>query len=165
MKKDYEQEKKALLTAFHDNRQALLTCARSWPYDRTEEIFLGSWSVLDLLAHLSGWDEANRAAVSDVQVGKLPEFYAHKDPDWQTFNAMSVRQYRRPSLPQQINQVNQTVGLLEDCLMELDAAAFYKDYGVRYKGWKVIIARLIESELHDERIHLEQMQTWLAGIP
>lgn len=161
---DRSSLKTALLTDFRVNRSAILTCAQSWPADRVEEIFLGDWSLLDLLAHLSGWDEANREAVAAVQAGRLPEFYAHKDQDWGSFNDMHVRKYRHPTLAEQIAEAEQTFGSFIDILMALDAEAFYQDFGVRYKGWKVIIARLVESELHDERIHLEQMKSWLIEI-
>ena len=165
MKTENQPAKAALLNDFRENRATILACARTWPADQVETIFLGEWCVLDLLAHFSGWDDANREAVTAVQAGRLPEFYAHKDADWRSFNASHVRKYRRPNLAEQIELAEQTFGALMDSLMTLDAEAFNRDYGVRYKGWKVIIARLVESELHDERIHLEQMKTWLSGIP
>ncbi len=161
MKTDYESDITALLSDFRLNRTAILACAQSWPADRVAEAFLGEWCLLDLLAHLSGWDEANREAVTAVQAGRLPEFYAHKDADWRGFNAMHVRNHRKSALAAQIAEVERTFAELIDTLDHLEAADFYQDYGVRYKGWKVIVARLVESELHDERIHLEQLKAWL----
>jgi hypothetical protein len=161
MKNNHLANKKVLLNAFHENRMALLECARTWPADRVGEVFLGEWSLLDLLAHLSGWDKANREAVSAVQAGRLPAFYAHKDADWRSFNAMHVRKYRRPTLEGQLAIVQDTFGKLMKALNKVEAEDYYRDYGVRYKGWKVIIARLVESELHDECIHLEQMKACL----
>jgi len=165
MKRDYLVDKAFLLNAFNENRAVLLTCAHTWPPDKVESLFLDKWCLLDLLAHLSGWDEANREAVTAVQAGRLPEFYAHKDHDWGSFNAMHVRMYRRPTQAAQIVETERTLGSLMDTLEALDAEAFYRDYGVRYKGWKVIIARLVKSELQDERIHLEQMKAWLTLKP
>ena len=111
MKTNVQLDKDDLLHAFRLNRAAILACARSWPADRVEEVFLGEWCLLDLLAHLSGWDEANREAVTAVQAGRLPEFYAHKDADWRGFNASTSatiagrrwrRRSRRSSAPSQI---------------------------------------------------------------
>jgi hypothetical protein len=163
MKTDHQSDKTALLTDFRDNHAALLECAQSCPVDRVEEVFLGEWCLLDMLAHLSGWDEANREAVAAVQAGRLPEFYAHKDADWRSFNASHVSKYRCPTLAKQIALVERTFGSLMDTLVTLDAEAFHRDFGVRYKGWKVIVSRLVESELHDERTHLEQMKAWLSS--
>ena len=95
-------KKTVLLNAFRANRSAILACAQSWPAGRVVEVFLGEWCLLDLLAHLSGWDDANREAVTAVQAGRLPEFYAHKDADWRGFNALHVRNHRRPTLAAQI---------------------------------------------------------------
>jgi hypothetical protein len=161
MKKNLQVEKDDLLHAFHANRAAILACARSWPAGRLAEVFLGEWCLLDLLAHLSGWDEANREAVSAVQAGRLPAFYAHKDADWRGINASHVRNHRRSTLPAQVALAERTFADLTNALDRLAAADFYRDYGVRYKGWKVIVARLVESELHDERIHLAQLKAWL----
>lgn len=161
MKKYHLAEKNDLLSAFRDNRFAILACARTWPPDQVETIFLGEWSLLDLLAHISGWDDANREAITAVQAGRLPEFYAHKDPDWRIYNASHVRNYRRPTLDAQLALVEATFGKLMESLAQLGAEDLYRDYGVRYKGWKVILFRLVESDLKDVRIHLEQMRAWL----
>ncbi len=160
MKNDPGIEKTALMGAFHVNRLALIECARGWPQDKAGEIFLGSWSLLDLLAHLAGWDEANYTSVAAVQAGKLPEYYIHHNTDWRKFNAILVTLFREPSLEQQIARVMGTFKKLEDCLAALDVQAFYRDYGVRFRSYKVIISRLIESELKDERVHLEQMSRY-----
>jgi hypothetical protein len=162
VKNENEINKAILLNAFAENRETLLACARTWPPDQVETIFLGEWSLLDLLAHVSGWDDANREAIEAVQAGRLPEFYAHKDPDWRIYNASHVRKYRCPTLAAQIAEVERTFGSLMDKLTALDAEAFYRDYGVRYKGWKVMLFRLVESDVHDVRIHLEQMRAWLS---
>jgi hypothetical protein len=163
MKKDFLVDKTALLESFHENRMALMACARAWPPDQVDTIFLGEWSILDLLAHISGWDDANREAIIAVQAGRLPEFYANKDPDWRTYNARHVRNYRRPTLAAQLALVEGTFGKLMESLVQLDAEDHFRDYGVRYRGWKVIIARLVESDMKDVRVHLEQMRAWLGG--
>ena len=71
-----------------------------------------------------------------------------------------VRNYRRPTLEAQLALVEDTFGKLMDSLEQLDAEDLFRDYGVRYKGWKVIIARLVESDMKDVRVHLEQMRAW-----
>jgi len=165
MKKDLQIEKVALLSAFKQNRQTILECARAWPPDRVDEIFLGSWSLLDLLAHLAGWDEANLEAISALQSGKLPEFYAHKDADWRSYNALLVKKYRRPTLGEQLALVRVSFGKVIEALTQMGVDEFFRDFGVRYKGYKVIISRLVESELHDEVVHTTELLAWLVGEP
>jgi hypothetical protein len=159
--KNLIKQKEELLTAFRENRAAMLACARRWPDEKVEETFLGEWSLLDLLAHLAAWDDANRAGVSSVRFARLPAFYAHKDTDWETFNAGLVKLYRRRTLAEQITLVERSFAGLMDTLNHFKVEVIFKDFGVRYKDATVIIARLVESELKDEQVHLEQMRAWL----
>ena len=95
--------------------------------------------------------------------GRLPEFYAHKDADWRSFNALLVEQYRRPTLAEQIALFNEAFGKLAQVLTAMSADEFFKDSGVRYRGYRVTVARLVEGELKDERVHLEQINSWLSS--
>jgi hypothetical protein len=143
-------------------RRAILSAAAAVPPHKAVEIFLGSWSLLDLLAHLAGWDNTNRAAAQALKAGQLPAFSQQRDRDWQSYNALLVSQYRRDSLDEQLALVeNNHAGLLA-YLEALPAQVFDQDFGVRYRGYRVTIARLIESESHDEAVHLEQIINWLG---
>lgn len=79
-------------------RRGILDAVAALPPAKQVEVFLGVWSVKDLLAHLAGWDDANIEATQAIRAGRLPAFYAHYDPDWQTFNARLVAEYRRDDL-------------------------------------------------------------------
>jgi hypothetical protein len=39
-----------------------------------DTVFLGIWSMVDLIAHRAGWEFTNLTAAKDIQAGKLPEF-------------------------------------------------------------------------------------------
>jgi hypothetical protein len=40
----------------------------------------------------------------------------------------------------------------------LSPAELFLDRGIRFRGYKVIIARLLEADLKDVRVHLAQIQ-------
>ncbi len=162
MKRDRQADKAALLKTFTENRLAILEVASAWPPERAGEIFLGEWSLLDLLAHMTGWHNAYLEAFDALRNGRLPEFYAHKDADWRSFNAHLVKQYRRPTFAEQIVLFNEAFGKLAQVLSEMSADEFFRESGVRYRGYRVTVARLVEGELKDERVHLEQMRKHLA---
>ena len=84
-----------LLLAIIKTRAAVLRAASQLSPEEQNTVFLGVWSVKDLIAHLVGWDFTNLAAAKDIQAGKLPEFYAHYDKDWKTYNAELVAKYKR----------------------------------------------------------------------
>jgi hypothetical protein len=110
------------------------------------------------MAHLIGWLEANRKAVKDIRSGKLPEFYAYKDRDWQTYNALLVSKYKRGSLAKLMSTMQIFHQKLMDLIQTIPAEEYEQDYGVRFKGYKVTIARLLQAELKDEKVHYTQME-------
>lgn len=50
---------------------------------------------------------------------------------------------------------------LIDLIQTIPAEEFEQDYGVRYKGYKVTIARLLQAELKDEKVHYTQMEMFV----
>ena len=61
-----------------------------------------------------------------------------------------------------ISLVKESHSDLLSFLEELSPAALLKDQGVRRGRYKVIISRLIEVEIKDERTHLEQIRQFLV---
>ena len=138
-------------------RESILAEALALPPGACEVVFLGTWSVMDLLAHLSGWDYTNLQAAQDILDGLLPEFYEHHDRDWQTYNASLVEKYKQPTLKKQVALVRQSQKKLLDELQKLPEEDIKRDTGVRSRGIKVTIARLLQAELEDETTHFEQL--------
>ncbi len=141
-------------------RTKLLGAASALPVEKQDEVFLGIWSIKDLLAHLIGWDAANREAIEAVQAGRLPEFYAHHDKDWRTFNADLVARHKQDNMEALLASVRESHQRLRDMIEGLPAPIFDKDFAVRFKGYKVTIARLLQAETADENTHFDQIQTF-----
>ena len=120
-------------------------------------VFLGIWSIKDLLAHLIGWDYTNVEAIKSVLDGQLPSFYKHKDKDWQTYNAMLVNRYKRDSSKELLAAVKESQKELIDFVQTIPPEHFNKDFGVRFRGYKVTVQRLLEADTKDVRTHREQI--------
>lgn len=157
MKQAASTFKDELLFGLKAVREAILSEALKLPAEAHNKIFLGTWTVRDLLAHLAGWDAANLQAANAILDGQLPEFYEHHDKDWKIYNAMLVALYKRPTLAEQVQQARETQKQLLNFLQTLPAEDINLDSGVRFKGVKVTIARLLQSELDDEKTHFEQV--------
>ena len=138
-------------------RESILAEALKLPPEAQTKIFLGTWTVMDLLAHLAGWDAANLQAANAILDGQLPEFYEHHDRDWKIYNAMLVVLYKRPTLAEQVAQARETQKQLLTFLQALPAEDINLDSGVRFRGIKVTIARILQAELDDEQTHFEQV--------
>ena len=151
-------KKDELIADLIETRRKILETTSSFSPKEHDQVFLGIWSIKDLMAHLIGWLEANRKAVKAIRSGNLPEFYAYKDRDWQTYNARLVRKYKRESLAELVSALQISHQKLIDAIQSIPAEKFEQDYGVRFRGYKVTIARLLQAELKDEKVHYSQIE-------
>jgi hypothetical protein len=119
--------------------------------------------VKDLLAHLIGWDATNLRAAKNVLKGQLPDFYEHRDQDWQTYNAMLIKKYKKDSSHQLLAAAKDSQEKLIEFLQTIPPEHFNKDFGVRFRGYKVTIQRLLEAEREDEQTHHQQVIGFFQG--
>lgn len=149
--------KNQILSALIEVRQNILTEVSRLSDARQDQVFLGIWSIKDLLAHLAGWDHTNKTAVNEIMAGRLPTFYRHHDHDWKTYNGMLVAEYARDSSEELICLTKSAQRDLIELLETVPPEMFNKDFGVRFRGYKVTVQRLLEAELKDEQIHLQEI--------
>lgn len=154
-------EKDKLLHNLTETRTAILHAASQLPPKAQNTVFLGIWSVVDLISHLVGWDFTNLAAAKDIQAGVLPEFYARYDKDWKSYNAELVAKYKRDEFGDLLALARDSHSQLIKYLENLPAEVFENDFGVRsVRNYKVTIDRLLLAEWKDEREHLGQIQRY-----
>ena len=159
---NFEERKAALIRKLNDTRSSILKAAASIPDEKIEEAFVGSWGILELLAHLRGWDLTNIRAAKDILSGKVPDFYAQSDKDWAAYNAQLVSQHRVADLESMISSVDSSRTELVALLDQLDARDIFGDHGVRRGSYKVTIARLIEADVKDGVEHLDQIRRFFG---
>lgn len=143
-------------------RRKILDAAALLSPAEQDQVFLGVWSVKDLLAHLVGWDFANMEAAKALLAGQLPGFYSHYDRDWKTYNARLVAEYKKDDFADLLSSVEDSHQKLIDLIRAIPAKEFDKDRGVRFKGYKVTIARLLQVEANDEKTHHAQIEEFRA---
>ena len=163
MKQTAQTKKEQLIAEAFAARRELLDVASVLCEAEEDTVILGHWTVKDLLAHLVGWDHANLEGIEAILAGRLPAFYAHYDPDWRTFNASLVINYRRDSLAEGIIAAEESHRELLGAAQAVPAAEFGQDHGVRSpKGRRVTIAMLLIAEASDERKHALQIKDFVA---
>jgi hypothetical protein len=158
MTKDSGFVKDEMINSLAGVRACLLATAASIPEDQRFTAFLGDWSMMELLAHIAGWDITNLQAVQDIQAGILPMFYSKYDAEWQTYNATLVDRYRKADFKQQLELVKNTHKELLQYLQDLPDQEFERDHGLRNGNSKVTIARLLDSEIEDEQTHCMDLE-------
>jgi len=157
-----QARKDIVISELVEARRKILDVASSLSPAQQDEVFLGVWSVEDLLAHLVGWDFANLEAAQAILIGKVPAFYSHHDRDWQTFNARLVAEYKKDKFADLLASAEDSHQKLTDFLESIPAEEFDKDRGVRFKGYKVTIARLLQVEAKDEEEHYTQIKKFAS---
>lgn len=156
-----DEKKDQLLTGLLQVRKEILREAGQFHPGEELIPFVGVWSLLDLLAHLAGWDVTNRQAAQEVLEREVPKFYSFHNKDWANYNAILVSEYGRPTLAEALAAVEQTHQELMDFLTALPPKALFSDFGVRVGSYRIIISRLLEAERKDEIRHLQQIVGFL----
>ena len=152
-----QAKKEWILREMQRVRSELLTEVAALSRKERDTVFLGIWSVRDLLAHLAGWDFANLDAAKRIIKGRLPSFYDHHDRDWQMYNAMLVKKYRRDTFREQRATLKRSQQMLVDHLQAIPPEYFNRDFGVRFRGYRVTIQRLLQTDIKDVQIHHQQI--------
>ncbi len=158
MAKETSFVKAEMINSLAGVRACLLATAASIPESQRFTPFLGDWSVMELLAHIAGWDITNLQAVRDIEAGTMPKFYSLYDTEWQTYNATLVDRYRKTDFSEQLELVKNTHMELLQYLQELPDREFERDHGLRNGRSKVTIARLLDSEIEDEQTHCMDLE-------
>lgn len=155
--------KAQIISNLIDVRQNILSAASALSDAQPDQIFLGIWSIKDLVAHLIGWDETNLAAIKSVRKGRIPAFYEHRDHDWQTYNALLVKKYKKGPFKEQLATATASQKRFIEFLQTIPPEDLNKDFGVRFRGYKVTIQRLLEAEYKDEQTHLKQIRDFFKA--
>ena len=161
-----QQKKEGIVSALTQARRKILDVAYALPPEKQDEVFLGVWSVADLLAHLIGWDYTNLQGTKSILRGELPGFYSHRDRDWETYNALLVERHKEGDFTELLYAVETSQRALMGFLATVPDSEFDKDRGVRYKRYQVTLARLLQAEAEDEEEHARQIKAFAeSGTP
>jgi hypothetical protein len=159
-----QEKKDDLIAGLADVRDRIIREAGAMPPKIRDVVFLGTWSIRDLLAHLAGWDVTNLRATKDILNGKLPRFMAYYDEDWATYNGQLILKYGRKKFARQVALLEKTHRELIEYLKEVPPEEFDKDRDIHFEGYKVTLAWLIKAEFRDEEEHLNQVLEFTSSL-
>lgn len=163
MPADKEQAKKELIQRYLENRQHILEAAASLPIASHNIVFVGEWTIIELLAHLCGWDHTFLAAFQQILDSRLPDFFSDYDHNWQRFNYRLVARYRQNNLEEMRRELEESQTLLAGFLHGLPAEQLFEDCGIcTENGYRVTISGLMESLTQEEHEHLEQIREFAS---
>jgi hypothetical protein len=155
-----QADKVKVLQALKQARACILAAAAMLPVDRRTEVFLGIWTIRDLLAHLIGWDVTNVEAAQELLEGHRPRFFERYDPGWRTYNSELVARYRLDDWAALLASVEASHQDLLAFLQALPAEDLSRDRGLRAGRAKLTIAYLLRAEARDEWVHCAQVEAF-----
>lgn len=144
-------EKDAIIGGLVKARKTVLEAASRLSRAEQDEVWLGVWSVKDLLAHLVGWDYTNLTAVQEILAGQKPGFWQYYDRDWQSYNARLVAEYKREDFSELVAAVQASHRELIDYLQTVPADEYLK---------RKPIGTLLRAEARDEEEHHRQVEAF-----
>jgi hypothetical protein len=156
MRAQPQVRKDRLLADLVAARRAVREAATAVPAARWDEVFLGTWSIKDLLAHLAGWDFANLEAAQAVLAGRRPAFWAHHDRDWQTFNAHLVAEHRRQDPAELLTLLEGSHHQLIAFLEPIPAGDLFQTHG------RDRLSTILRAEARDEQRHAQQIREFAS---
>lgn len=144
-----QAKKDEIISGLVEARRKILDVAGMLSPAEQDEVFLGVWTVKDLIAHLVGWDYTNLEAVQAILAGQRPSFWGYYDRDWETYNARLVAEYGRDDFAELVASVEESHRKLIGFLQAIPA-----DEYIRRKK----IVTLLRAESKDENTHYGQVK-------
>jgi hypothetical protein len=155
-------EDASLIDDFVRTRGAILAAADSVPAASRETPFVGHWHLMDLLAHLIGWDYANIEAIEALEAGRTPAFYGHYDPGWAAYNRQLVERYGTEDWQALRRSIDASREAIVLALRSLPPGALRARHPLADRERPVSIAGILRAAIRDEREHLAQIEAFAA---
>jgi hypothetical protein len=93
----------------------------------TEPGVTGPWSVKDIIAHVSSWEEEALAHLPVILAGRKPPRYSTTHGGIDAFNARTMERRRTLSLPEVLRQRDETHGRLVKFLESVPESHFVRE--------------------------------------
>jgi hypothetical protein len=158
MPQSAERQKRALIDGLIRSRQEITRSIQILPPDCLDVVYLGAWSIKDLVAHLVGWDETNLEAIQEILGGKVPSFFQYSDRDWQGYNQVLVSRHRVEPFSRLLAAADESHRKLVASLESLPADALVGARVQRQNKLTITIPILLRAEARDELEHAGQIK-------
>lgn len=151
------EAKKDLIRQLDDARAELLAVLAG--IDTQTEIY-PTWKLKELLAHLSGWDEATIASLQIHIDGGEPLTPAARGIDF--YNAESVATREALSYEQVAKELTATRDRLKEIILNMSPDKFEQPMIFAW-GPKGLVPRLVAVFVHHERAHAKEIRELFEG--
>ncbi len=127
--------------------------------DRTKEIYPG-WTIKDMLAHMTGWDDATIDSLHAHVVGRPPTLDAIRSLD--EYNGRTVTSRTDLTYDQVVNEWRLTRQVLRTMIVEMPEEKFLEPLIVPW-GEKASVTFLVDMFRDHEEEHSRDIRKWLEN--
>jgi hypothetical protein len=113
----------------------------------------GTWSVKDMLAHISSWDELGATDITRASRGHVPALMAFKDDEIDDWNAGLMRGRTMFSLPQALFELDDRRQRLVEVLNSAPEQLINGP----------LAARLVDVLVEHDQMHAREISEWRQG--
>jgi hypothetical protein len=144
-----------LLTAAADELRAFHEAVEGLNEDEMHEVWLGTWSVKDIVAHIVGWHEEMRPALERLARGEKPIPGGVTYDDVDQWNARFVAARREMPAAQVLLDLDKSHEAFLHTAMAIPDERFQPGR----TAWKLVDM----NSAHHYREHAEQILAWRQG--
>jgi len=148
-------QKQALLQRLDEARAGLEALLPG--IDPSKQIYPG-WTISQLLAHMTGWDDANIASLRAHVGGRTPATPADRGID--AYNAQTVSTRQDLDLDHVAKEWRLTRQILRTVVEQMPEDKFQEPLVIPWGG-KASVTELIEVFVEHEHEHTADVRTWL----
>jgi uncharacterized damage-inducible protein DinB len=148
-------EKESLLHRLDETRQTIEDLLPE--IDPEKDIYPG-WTIKQILAHITGWDDATIDALRAHGLGLPPSIPTIHSLD--EYNRLTTSSRKDLTYNQILKEWRQTRQVLHDILEQLPDQRFLESIAVPW-GRKTTITKLVNIFSHHEKEHAQDIIDWL----
>jgi uncharacterized damage-inducible protein DinB len=123
----------------------------------TTQPVLGTWSLREVLAHISGWAKWDLEAITAIQQGQCPDLSVIQDED--AFNNRLVAERRQWSPGNILAELEDTQVCMQELVGSLSDRNLFVDQAFRGPYWENLAEWLQVAWEHEEE-HTAQILIW-----
>ncbi len=144
-------DKSDAIAALEDTRREILDAIDGVPEEKMTAPVFGTWSIKDVLCHLTSWEQLAVADLQRVSRGHVPQLATFRGEDVDEWNAWLMRSRNLFPLPQVKFELEDARRQLIDGLNALPDNLFATGQMVRM---------LTDGLVHGEQSHITDIRDW-----
>lgn len=125
------------------------------PDDKLTTVMLGEWSVKDVIAHISSWDELASLDLRRIARGHVPTLAAFREADVDEWNGFFMRGRKLFPAPQVYHELEERYEMIVEALETVPDAMFQQGG---------MVTNFLAISIHHYQDHAGHIREWRERV-